>query len=283
MHNKRLLLVDGHNLLFQMYFGMPTRIVNKNNKQIQGVIGFIGALLKIIKVLQPTNVLVVFDSETKNERVVLDENYKANRIDYSNVCDEDNPFSQLNDIYQCLDFLKIKHFEALNEECDDVISHYVYKYKHEYEIYISSYDSDFFQLIDKNVFVYRYKGKQSYICDSDYLLKTINVLPEKYVFYKTLKGDDADNIKGVKGIGKITAAKIVNAFNNLDELYINIEKIKNAKMKESLFLAKERVYLNYQLIKLNINDDVKLDIDELAYEDNFQLKTMEVLKNVGII
>lgn len=45
---ERLLIVDGSNLLFQMFFGMPARIVNKRGKAIQGTLGFVGALLKII-------------------------------------------------------------------------------------------------------------------------------------------------------------------------------------------------------------------------------------------
>jgi len=57
---EKLLIVDGHNLLFQMFFGMPNRIINKDGKAIQGVIGFVGALNKIIKQVQPTHVVVLF-------------------------------------------------------------------------------------------------------------------------------------------------------------------------------------------------------------------------------
>ena len=34
----RLLVVDGHNLLFQMFFGMPARIHNREGRAVQGVI-----------------------------------------------------------------------------------------------------------------------------------------------------------------------------------------------------------------------------------------------------
>ena len=58
---KRLLIIDGHNLLFQMFFGMPSRIINKDGKAIHGTLGFVGALLKIIKMVNPTHVAVLFD------------------------------------------------------------------------------------------------------------------------------------------------------------------------------------------------------------------------------
>ncbi len=59
----RILIVDGHNLLFQMFFGMPNVIINKDGKMIQGTLGFVGALLKIIDMVTPTHILVLFDSE----------------------------------------------------------------------------------------------------------------------------------------------------------------------------------------------------------------------------
>lgn len=155
----RLLIVDGHNLLFQMFFGMPARIINEQGKTIQGTLGFTGALLKIIRRTEPTHIAVLFDGEHENDRSVLNADYKANRIDYSEVPEENNPFSQLSDVYAALDYLNIKHTETTTCETDDWIAGYALTYGHETEIIISSFDSDFFQLITDNVSVLRYRGK----------------------------------------------------------------------------------------------------------------------------
>ena len=64
----RILIIDGSNLLFQMFFGMPARIVNKQGKAIQGTLGFVGALLKIIRKTEPTHIAVFFDGEHENIR-----------------------------------------------------------------------------------------------------------------------------------------------------------------------------------------------------------------------
>ena len=64
----KLLIIDGSNLLFQMFFGMPARIFNKKGKGIWATLGFIGAALKLIKKFSPTHIVVLFDGETKNER-----------------------------------------------------------------------------------------------------------------------------------------------------------------------------------------------------------------------
>ena len=97
---KKLLIVDGMNLLFQMFYGMPSRIVNREGRAIQGTLGFVGALLKIIRMVSPTHAAVLFDGECENGRKELDSDYKANRPDYGTLSQDENPFSQLNDVYR---------------------------------------------------------------------------------------------------------------------------------------------------------------------------------------
>ena len=162
----KLLIIDGHNLLFQMFFGMPSRIINKDGKAIQGTLGFVGALLKIIRLTEPTHVVALFDGEHENDRAELNAEYKANRTDYSAVAEEDSPFSQLPDVYAALDFMKIRHTEAAELETDDVIASYAMKYGTKMQIVISSFDSDFFQLINDNVTVLRYRGDKTVICQN---------------------------------------------------------------------------------------------------------------------
>ena len=120
----KFLIVDGSNLLFQMFYGMPSRIVNKDGKAIQGTLGFVGALLKIIRQVKPTHAVVLFDGEHHNERKDIDENYKANRPDFSQMPEEETPFSQIPDIYKALDFLRIQHTETTVCETDDVVAAY---------------------------------------------------------------------------------------------------------------------------------------------------------------
>ena len=165
----RLLIVDGSNLLFQMFFGMPARIVNEQGKAIQGTLGFVGALLKIIRRTEPTHIVILFDGEHENERSALDSDYKANRVDYSETPEEETPFSQLPDVYAALDYLGIKHTETIACETDDLIAGYALTYGKENEIVISSFDSDFFQIIKDKVSLLRYRGDKTTICTPKYI------------------------------------------------------------------------------------------------------------------
>lgn len=274
----KLLLVDGSNLLFQMFFGMPARIVSQNGKPIQGVVGFVGALLRIIKITEPTHVLVVFDGEKDNERKELNSNYKSNRIDYSNVNDEDNPFSQISMIYDALEHLEIKHVETTEFEADDLIASYAMNFNSG-DVIISSHDSDFFQIVSDKISVMRYRGKNTISCDTHYIEERFGVTPDKFLDFKALVGDKADNIKGVKGIGPKTASKFINQFGSIENM-LNCCTTDIRKMLKAVIDNDELVLQNKRLIGF-VNVELPIEIVELSYSLK-QTNTKEVLRSINI-
>lgn len=289
---KKILLVDGSNLLFQMFYGMPARIINEQGKAIQGTLGFVGALLKIIRMVEPTHVAVLFDGESHNPRTDLDADYKANREDYSEVTEEENPFSQLPDIYEALDFLRVCHAETTDCETDDWMAGYVRKYaktadvkddssEEVPEIVISSFDSDFFQLISDKVTILRYRGENSTFCDTSYLQGKLGVFPERYADFKSLTGDTADNIKGAEKIGPKTAAQLVNMFGSLEEIINRVEEIKRPSVRDSVLRNAEKLRKNYRLIKLDGAEKLPFALEELEYCYS-GVTTNEVLKGIGL-
>ena len=288
----RLLLVDGSNLLFQMFFGMPSRIINKDGKAIQGTLGFVGALLKIIRKVEPTHVAVLFDGETHNPRRELDAAYKANREDYSQVNEEENPFSQLPDIYTALDYLGICHEETTDCETDDWMAGYVKKYIWNCcteqgmvtelpEIIISSFDSDFFQLISEQVSILRYRGENTVLCDSAYIKEKLGIEPWQYADFKSMTGDTADNIKGAEKIGPKTAAGLLREFGTLEEIISHAEEIKKPSVRKSIVENTERLRKNHRLICLSGADTLPFTMEELRYTDN-EFTTNEVLTGIGL-
>lgn len=277
----RLLLVDGNNLLFQMFFGMPARIVDENGRPIQGVLGFVGALLKMIRHVQPTHVAVLFDGECENARKAEDEAYKANRTDYSEVADEESPFSQLPSIYKALDVLHIPHRETENCEADDWIAGYALRYGKTTEIVIASFDSDFFQLIDEHVRVFRYHGEHSLLWTVDTVREKFGVLPNRYADYKALVGDTADNIKGAEKVGKKTAAALLATYGSLDGVLQKAEEIEKASVRASILRDRERLARNYRLIKLQDTAQLPFSLEELVFCDD-GWRTKEVLRKAGV-
>ncbi len=278
---ERLLIVDGSNLLFQMFYGMPTRIVNAQGKAIQGTLGFVGALLKIIRQVEPTHVAVFFDGEHENVRTSLDEAYKANRPDYNEMPEEETPFSQMPDVYEALNYLNIKYMETMDCETDDIIAGYALTYGQDMEMVISSFDSDFFQLITEKVTVLRYRGDNSILCTPAYIVEKFGIKPEQYADYKSLVGDSADNIKGVPKVGPKTAAQLINQFGNLEKLAERTGDIAKPSIRESVEENIDRLKINYKLIKLEKGTALPYAMEELTYKYN-GITTNEVLKGIGL-
>lgn len=281
MAKDKLLIVDGSNLLFQMFYGMPSRIINKNGKAIQGTLGFVGALLKTVRAISPTHATVIFDGEHNNERASLNEDYKANRTDYSLVPEEETPFSQLPDIYCALDLLSIKHTETLDCEADDVIAGYALTCSKHCDVVIMSQDSDFFQLISENVSVYRYRGDKSILCTPQYIHDKLNIDPEMYADFKSLTGDASDNIKGAYKIGPKTAARLLREFGNLDNIISNAALITPPAIKNSIIESANMLKTNYRLIKLENRYALPFALDELKFTYD-GTTTNELLLQMGL-
>ncbi len=277
----RFLIVDGSNLLFQMFFGMPARIVNKQGKPIQGTLGFVGALLKIIRRVEPTHIAVLFDGEHENDRSELNVDYKANRVDYSQVPEEETPFSQLPDIYAALAYLDIKFAETEICETDDWVAGYALTYGQEAEIIISSFDSDFFQLVTDKVSVLRYRGDSTVICTPDYIKNKFDIEPEQYADFKSLVGDASDNIKGADKVGPKTAAYLLNKFGTLNNILVNAESIEKPSIRDSVIRNAEHLRINKKIIKLDNTSQLPFELNELAYTFT-NVTTTDVLKGIEL-
>lgn len=275
---EKLLIVDGMNLLFQMYFGMPARITNAEGKAIQGTLGFVGALLRIIRMVQPTHIAVLFDGECSNPRKELDVDYKANRPEFP---EEDSPFTQLPDVYRALDYLGICHGETFCCEADDWIAGFAKHYGAELDVVIASQDSDFFQLISDRVSVLRYRGENTVLCDRDYIHRKLGIEPEQYAAFKSLTGDTADNIRGADKVGPKTAAELMRQFGNLEAMIAGADHIRKPSIRESVLRNQERIRLNHLLIRLDGTEELPFVMDEMRYTYH-GITTTEVLKGIGL-
>ncbi len=278
---EKMLIVDGSNLLFQMFYGMPARILNRQGRPVQGVLGFVGALLKILAMTQPDCVLVAFDGECHNPRKDLDEEYKANRPDYSMMPEEQTPFSQLPDIIKALEVLGIPWAETTDCEADDWIAGYAFCLPREMKLVIASLDSDFFQLISDNVSVLRYRGKASTFCDAACLGQKLGIAPEQYADFKSMVGDPADHIRGVRGIGPKTAAGLLRQFGTLDAMLSATDRIARPSVRQAVGANAHLLRHNRMLIRLNGQAQLPYSLAQLAYTSR-GLTTTQVLNAIQL-
>ncbi len=259
---KTLLIIDGHNFLFKAY-GVPFKFHSANGTPLHVVTTYLGLIRRAVKCSECSDIAIVFDTEFKTSNHNISEDYKANRkMNYSQ--DEDSPFRHMPFIKIVLKFLKIKAFEKRGTEADDIIASLATQYLKENKngkILIASSDSDFYQLLSKNVSLIHFgkKGLNTFFTPVS-LQEKYGITPKQYVLFKSLTGDSSDNIKGVPGIGPIRASKIVNKTIPFD-------------MKEIADLLKH----NERLVKLNTQINVCKKLDILKLDSK-----IEKLKNADI-
>ncbi len=279
MKRKIVLLIDGHNLLFRMFYGIPSSIKNTRGREIKGLIGFIGSIKKLVAEFKPYSVAVIFDSETsKNNNEKIDKTYKANRKDYSNINENHNPFSQLFMIKRALEYLNICHLEVENNEADDYIASIINNEKFNcFEFIITSTDSDFIQLINKHVFLLVSRGKHSILYNEEIIKKKYNIHPKQYISFKSLTGDVCDNIQGVKGIGQVTAANILK-YGDINNFVRNSG---NTKLVKLIVNNLNKISVNEKLITMNCDLDTSLLKLNKISEKLISQKVNVIIKNIG--
>lgn len=246
----RLLIIDGHNLHFQIFFGIRAKQKKRSGKTAQFGESFAGAVRRIIRIADPTHVVVIFDGEHENPRRALFPAYKANRPDYDLLPDEENPYLKLPDALAALDRMGVKYIETTTVEADDLIALCCEKFKAAAEIVVCSHDHDFYQLIGSRVRIMGYSGKQgTYYGEGDFR-EEFHISPRRFADYKALTGDKSDNIPGVRGVGNITAARLINRFGGVDEIISRTGEVRQKKLRRCLVEGAERMQLNYKLVKL---------------------------------
>ncbi|MBQ4354852.1 MAG: flap endonuclease [Clostridia bacterium] len=261
----RLLLVDGHNLLFRMFYGMPDNFYTPLGRKYNAVYGFASAMKKVISLIRPTHAIVVFDSPDCGDRRKLDEAYKANRPDFSDAAPEDCPFTQLPAIYAMLDEMQIPHREIHGCEADDVIASYAMTCAGDFHVVIFSTDRDYWQLISENVSILDYHGMDSTLITPPTVEKKFGVKPEQFADFKCLIGDPSDNIAGVPGVGPKRAAELLGRYGTLENLLLHTDEIERPSVRKALEESRERLELNNRLIRLCPHAELPLEPAYLAF------------------
>ena len=286
---KKVLLVDGNNLLFRSYYATAySGNFMKNSKGFptNALYGFVNMINKVIADESPEYMLVAFD-KGKTFRHDKYEEYKAGRIAMPDELKMQFPLAK-----DILTRMGIKWFEIDNYEADDIIgtlSKQIDERK-DYEGLIVSSDKDLLQLITNKVIVKLLKTKDYIMMDEKMFFEVYGLTPEKMIDIKALQGDSSDNIPGVKGIGEKTALKLLQDFGSLEEIYKNISYIKGAcatkliNGREEAFKSKDlatiykEVPLGFELEDTKITDGNIEDLKHL-YED---LEFYSFLKNMKV-
>lgn len=255
----RLFLIDGHALIFRMYYAFLRRpMINSKGEDTSILFGFTKFLLELIRREQPTHMAVMFDPHAKTFRHELCPDYKANRAAAPELV-----HAALEPLQQIVGALNIPVLMKPGFEADDVIGSVATREAlRGFEVYMVTPDKDLGQIIDDHIYQYKpgKSGADSEVYDKARLCETYGISDPKHIIdILTLWGDASDNIKGVPGVGEIGARKLVGKYGTVENIYAHIGEL-TPRLQESLRSAEPYIRLSKKLA--TIRTDVELDYQE---------------------
>lgn len=261
--NETLLVVDGHSLAFRAFFALPVDNFSTSSGQATNAVwGFATMLAQVIDAEEPDHLGVAFDVKGGTFRNEMLPQYKGTR-----EAAPEELLTQLPLIQRMLTALGVTYIEKPGFEGDDVIATLATMGdKAGYHTLVLSGDRDAFQLVDDNVTVlypgHHFKDLKHMTPQS--IIDKYKVTPAQYPDLAALRGETADNIPGVPGVGDGFAAKWINQFGSLDGICEHADEI-GGKKGESLRANIDQVKLNRKVNALVRDVDLGVDIEDLTF------------------
>ncbi len=271
--NSRILIVDSLNTFLRNFVAIHH--INPAGNHVGGLGGFLKSIGSVIKQLQPTRVILVFDGQggSTNKRYLYPE-YKANRhitkISNWDAFDnqEEESESITNQIVRLIDYLKCLPVDLIaidKIEADDTIGYLAQRFSE--KVFILSTDQDYLQLVTDNIAVYSPIKKVIY--NQEQVIKEYGIPPHNFLTHKVIVGDKGDNVPGVKGIAIKTLLKMFPVLKTEDEVGLKDilnECIGKDKKFADIYNYRNQLEINKQLMDLkdpNIPEEDRERLDVL--------------------
>jgi DNA polymerase I len=260
-----LYLVDASVFVFRAYYSVPIEVTDPDGNPVNALHGFARFLGDLVEKHVPGHIAVAFDqSLSQSFRNDIYPAYKANR--------EPAPLELVRQFALCREFcrvLGVAEFASPRYEADDIIGTLAAKGRAAGRpVTIASRDKDLTQLVD---------ATDTYwdaIADVRYGYEDIEarfgVRPERMADFLALMGDSVDNIPGVPGVGRKTAAQLLKHYDTLSGVFENLDGISNLKFRGASFVAqslrdhREAAFLSRRLTGIACDMPIEAGFDDLG-------------------
>jgi DNA polymerase-1 len=260
-------LIDASPYIFRAHFSLPATLVSPGGARVGAVYGFAGFLLKLVETERPSHLGVAFDRD-------LTGSYYRNQIYPEYKAHRDAPppdlVAQLDDCQAMAAALGAATFVDERYEADDLLATLCRQLLEAgHAAVVVSGDKDLAQLVGDRVTLYDFSKQVRY--GPAEVAATFGVRPDQIVDLLALAGDPVDNIPGVPGIGRKTAAEILATFDNLDNLYARLETLPTSRLRGAKSLygklreARPMAFLSRRLATLAADAPVRATLPRLAY------------------
>ncbi|MGN1219749.1 MAG: DNA polymerase I [Candidatus Cryptobacteroides sp.] len=253
---KRLFLIDGHALVFKMYYAFLRHpMINSKGADMSILFGFTKYLLELIEKEKPTHLAVAFDPPGGTFRHEMYPEYKGTRDETPQLV-----IDSLEPLVEICGALRIPVLMVKGYEADDVIGSMAKKAEKEgFDVYMVTPDKDYGQLISEHIFQFKpgKGGGDNELVDRNAICAKYGInSPEQVIEILTICGDTADNVPGVRGVGEVGAGKLIGKFGTVENIYQHINEL-TPKQREAFENARGHVSMSHDLV--TIKTDIELE------------------------
>lgn len=257
--DKLFIILDSNSIMHRSYHALPP-LTTRDGELVNAVYGFSSILMTILTQEKPFYIAAAFDTAAPTFRHKAYKEYKAGRVKPPQEF-----YDQIPRIQEIVETMNIPILEQDGVEADDIIGTIVTENERihpKLSNKIITSDMDAMQLVTNKTCVGNlHKGYKASTCfHPEDVVEKYGLKPNQIIELKALQGDASDNIPGVKGIGKVGATQLLQAYGNLEGIYKNLDKI-TGKKHELLTEQKEQAFFSRELatIKLDVDIDYKLE------------------------
>lgn len=253
--------VDTMGVIYRAHFAMiRAPLINSKGVNTSGLHGLVNTLFGIIEKRRPDYLAVVTDSPEPTFRHKKFENYKATREKMP-----EELVNQLPYIPRIVEALGLPYLALPGFEADDIIGTLVKEArKRKLETFMVTGDKDYMQLIDERTMMYLGGGNDPVITGEEGVREKFGVGPAQVTEVLALMGDSSDNVPGVKGVGPKTAAKLIEQFGSLENLYQHLDQVKGEALRKNLEAHKDLAFLSRELVTIHTDVPLPVKFEDLA-------------------
>ncbi len=265
---KTVTIIDTFGFFFRSYFALPP-LKNSEGFPTGLLTGFINLIDNLHRDHSTDYIVFALDSKGKTFRNDLFSEYKAHR--------PPAPEDLVKQLPIAIEWIEKMGFANLSEdlyEADDIITTVTRLAKEKgMKVRIVSHDKDLYQLIDDGKVVMVDTVKKHDVTEEECIAK-FGVRPTDFTNFQAIVGDTSDNIPGVKGIGIKGAAKLINEFGTLENLYDNIDKAGTPRIQNLLLEYKDSAFMSRELVTMrsDVYDDI--DFERFRFEEKNYLRCL---------
>jgi len=203
---------------------------------IGALFGFTQFLLQFIRRTKPNHLALAHDESLFcGFRHELSSNYKSNR-----ELPDENLEMQLNACSEIGRILGLSSYASKIYEADDIIGTLATSIRNQdssAEIAIVTRDKDLAQLLEnERDHLWDYNNNNRRYRED--IVDEYGVSPEQFPDYLGLIGDSVDCISGVPGVGPVKAQALLQQYEDIEDIYENLEKVPMLEIRGAKGLAK---------------------------------------------